>query len=204
MQDSVFETVKSCISMRECAEMLGFSPSRSGFICCPFHGERTASLKLYTDNWHCYGCHAGGDVIEFFRKYKGYSRPIDAAKELATLAGLQLTQYKPIGAHSKPAVPPTPTTGQLIQAFKEWQKEAFYWLRKYKRWMEIIIIELSPKQGAEQLHPLFAECLRNKEFVDYALDTLAGGTDSEKLYLYKYFRKDVNEIVQRTHQIFRE
>jgi hypothetical protein len=44
-------------------------PNRSGFIECPFHNEKTASCKVFPDNrWHCFGCSADGDVIDFVMK----------------------------------------------------------------------------------------------------------------------------------------
>ena len=40
-----------------------------GFVLCPFHNERTASLRVFPDNhFHCFGCGAHGDSIEFVRK----------------------------------------------------------------------------------------------------------------------------------------
>lgn len=41
---------------------------RDGFACCPFHGEKTPSMKVYRkeNRWWCYGaCATGGDVIDF-------------------------------------------------------------------------------------------------------------------------------------------
>ena len=42
------------------------TPNRGGFILCPFHHEKTPSCKIYEENnhWHCFGCGAGGDVID--------------------------------------------------------------------------------------------------------------------------------------------
>ena len=41
--------------------------------CCPFHGEGTPSFKLDDRQgewlWKCFGCGAGGDVIEFVEKF---------------------------------------------------------------------------------------------------------------------------------------
>lgn len=54
--------------MRDAAEHYGFTPNRSGFISCPFHDEKTASLKLYENSFYCFGCGAGGDVITFVAK----------------------------------------------------------------------------------------------------------------------------------------
>lgn len=44
---------------------------RDGFTCCPFHGEKTPSMKVYRkeNRWWCYGaCNAGGDVIDFLMR----------------------------------------------------------------------------------------------------------------------------------------
>src|SRR5690606_6007088 len=40
---------------------------------CPFHEDRSPSLNLYpeTQSFHCFGCGAGGDVIDFVRRAEG-------------------------------------------------------------------------------------------------------------------------------------
>jgi len=41
---------------------------------CPFHKERTASFVIYPDNsYHCFGCGAHGNAIDFLIKKLGYS-----------------------------------------------------------------------------------------------------------------------------------
>ena len=67
------DQVKSLVTIQEVAEHYGFHPNRAGYICCPFHREKTASLKLYSDQrgWCCFGCHAGGTVIDFVMKLFG-------------------------------------------------------------------------------------------------------------------------------------
>ena len=62
------EEIKATTSMRDVVERYGFRPNRAGFINCPFHdGDRTASLKIYPDSFHCYGCGAHGDIFDFVR-----------------------------------------------------------------------------------------------------------------------------------------
>lgn len=65
------EVIRSSISMLDVAKHIGMEVNRSGYARCPFHPENTASLRLYGGNkgWHCYGCHAGGDVISFVMQY---------------------------------------------------------------------------------------------------------------------------------------
>lgn len=48
----------------------------NGNILCPLHGDnKTPSLHLYhdTNTFYCFGCQAGGDVINFVQKLKGLS-----------------------------------------------------------------------------------------------------------------------------------
>lgn len=62
------EAIKLKLSTRMVAERYGLNPDRSGFISCPFHADKTPSLKVYDQPGHgffCYGCGAGGSVIDF-------------------------------------------------------------------------------------------------------------------------------------------
>lgn len=41
---------------------------------CPFHTENHASFFIYPDNsYHCFGCSAHGNAIDFFIKKFGYT-----------------------------------------------------------------------------------------------------------------------------------
>ena len=59
------EEIKEAYSMRDVLERYGIRPNRSGFIRCPFHKEKTASMKIYKDSYYCFGCGAHGDVFDF-------------------------------------------------------------------------------------------------------------------------------------------
>lgn len=60
--------------MRDVVDMYGLSPNRAGFIRCPFHnGDHTASMKIYRDNFHCFGCGADGDIFKFVMLMDGLS-----------------------------------------------------------------------------------------------------------------------------------
>ncbi len=63
--------IKERISMDEILEMYGFSVDKKGFICCPFHSEKTPSFKSYSGSkgYHCFGCGEHGGVIDFVMKY---------------------------------------------------------------------------------------------------------------------------------------
>lgn len=60
------EELKQTYSMRDILSRYGYQPNRAGFISCPFHqGDRSASLKVYEHDFHCFGCHENGDIFKF-------------------------------------------------------------------------------------------------------------------------------------------
>lgn len=59
------EEIKQSVSMREVVERYGIYIDRKGFCCCPFHKEKTASMKIYKDSYNCFGCGANGDIFSF-------------------------------------------------------------------------------------------------------------------------------------------
>lgn len=63
------EEIKSTYSMRKIVERYGLHPNRAGFIQCPFHkGDHDASMKIYKDSYHCFGCGANGDIFTFIQR----------------------------------------------------------------------------------------------------------------------------------------
>lgn len=60
---------------------------------CPFHGEKTPSFNVYTENgsFYCFGCGAGGDVISFIMRIENLDY-VDAVKYLAQRAGLEMPE----------------------------------------------------------------------------------------------------------------
>ena len=60
---------------------------------CPFHGEKTPSFNIYTENgsFYCFGCGVGGDVISFIMKIENLDY-VDAVKFLAQRAGMAMPE----------------------------------------------------------------------------------------------------------------
>lgn len=64
------EEIKQSVKMSEILSRYGLRPNRTGFICCPFHKEKSASCKIYDDSFYCFGCGTGGDVFDFVMQYE--------------------------------------------------------------------------------------------------------------------------------------
>ena len=69
------DRIKDAVSMMDICHHYGLPVNRGGFTNCPFHGEKTASLKVFNapgrKGWYCYGCHQGGSVIDFVQRFFG-------------------------------------------------------------------------------------------------------------------------------------
>lgn len=74
-----YNKIKRTISPIEAARRYG--TVKQGFMRCPFHADRTPSLKLYGNYFHCFGCGAHGDVIDLTAGLLGFSKP-EAAMRL--------------------------------------------------------------------------------------------------------------------------
>ena len=65
------QVIRDTVTMDQILQIYGYRTKR-GFMCCPFHGEKEPSLKVYrnTGGWHCFGCERGGSVIDFVMEHE--------------------------------------------------------------------------------------------------------------------------------------
>lgn len=68
---SAAQVIRDQIDMDQILGLYGYK-TKKGFLCCPFHGEKEPSLKVYksTGGWHCFGCGRGGSVIDFVMEHE--------------------------------------------------------------------------------------------------------------------------------------
>lgn len=61
--------------------------------CCPFHSEKTPSFSIKPDDqfFYCFGCHAGGGLIQFVMQTEKLNY-VEAIKSLAQRAGMELPE----------------------------------------------------------------------------------------------------------------
>ena len=64
---------------------------RKLWACCPLHGEKTPSFSVSPDKqlFYCFGCHAGGTVVQFIMDIERLTFP-EAVKYLADRVGMEM------------------------------------------------------------------------------------------------------------------
>lgn len=64
---------------------------RKLWACCPLHGEKTPSFTVSPDKqlFYCFGCHAGGTVVQFVMDIERLSYP-EAIRFLAERVGMEM------------------------------------------------------------------------------------------------------------------
>ncbi len=81
---NIFEDVKDSITTRQAAEMYGIQVRRNGMACCPFHRDKNPSMKV-DRRFHCFGCQADGDVIDFTAQVESMVQADQSEKRPASI-----------------------------------------------------------------------------------------------------------------------
>ena len=82
---SLYQKIKSAITVRQVGEMYGMGPDRRGMVRCPFHSDSHPSMKLNDTYYYCFGCGANGDAIDLTAKLFDLN-PRQAAEKLNDFA----------------------------------------------------------------------------------------------------------------------
>ena len=171
MGTNLFETVKQSVTARDAAQLYGIEVRRNGMACCPFHDDRHPSMKVDT-RFHCFGCGADGDVIDFTSRLYNLS-PKEAAEKLARDFGV---------AYDSQAPPRRRYIRQKSEAQKRKEKREHGWrvLADYYHLLRKWETDYSPRTPDENLHPRFLEAIQKKDYMGYLLDTFLDSSAEER------------------------
>lgn len=167
----LFETVKAVVTTREAAERYGLPVSQGGMAICPFHPDKTPSMKLYEDHFYCFGCGAHGDVIDLTGQLLGLA-PVNAAKQVASDFGIDTgQQYAPKQNRHE------------IHRFREDEMFCFSVLMDYLRLLERWKREYAPVSPEDSIDDRFVEACQMLDRIEYMADVLAVGDFAQRAAL---------------------
>ena len=182
MAENVFEAVKQSVSTREAAAFYGIEVKRNGMACCPFHDDKNPSMKV-DQRFHCFGCGADGDVIDFTAKLFDLS-PKEAAEKLAQDFGLIYDSQVPLRRRYV-------RQKTEAQQFREDRQRCYRILSDYYYLLKKWEADNSPQTPEKEPHPRFVEAIQKKTYVEYLLD----------LFLYESEEEQKAWIAEHTAEI---
>lgn len=172
-----FESVKAAVTPRMAAERYGLPVRQGNMVCCPFHDDRTPSMKLNEEYFYCFGCGAHGDVIALTAQLFDLS-PAEAAKKLAADFGI---------AGQKPSILAKLQRGKS-QA--ELEGRSFRVLGDYLRILQDWKTNCAPQSPEDDIDPRYVEACHMLERIENMLNILTFGTPKERAEVVADLQKD--------------
>ncbi len=170
---SLFQKIKSAITVPQAAKVYGMEPDRRSMVCCPFHSDNTPSMKLNDTYYYCFGCGATGDVIDLTAKLFSLN-PRQAAEKLVHDFGLD------------PDKPPANAIALLLPkrglTDEQWADIA-YCLRVLTDYLDLLHDwqeRYKPATPEEPLDERFVEALHMTETIEHRTDCGAFGPPQQK------------------------
>ena len=170
---SLYQTVKSAITVRQVGEMYGMEPDRHDMVCCPFHSDNHPSMKLNDTYYYCFGCGATGDVIDLTAKLFSLN-PRQAAEKLVHDFGLD------------PDKPPANAIALLLPKrglTDEQRADVAYCLRVLTDYLDLLHDwreRYKPTSPEEPQDERFVEALHMTDLIEHLTDHIAYGTPQQK------------------------
>ena len=165
---NLFMTIKAAVTVKQAAEFYGLKVDHSGMTRCPFHADKTPSMKLNDDYYYCFGCQESGDVIDLVAHLFGLSMG-DAAKKLAYDFGI--------------SPDPTPMAMALPKP-KDPEEDVYHCagvMLAYERHLKKLIETYAPKDPDEEWDARFCAACHKLPRVEATVDDLFSPDMEERM-----------------------
>ncbi len=172
--------IKEMVSTPDLFAFYGFKRNSKGFVSCPFHHEKTASMRVYDGDkgYHCFGCGAhGNDVINFVQQYFDISFS-DAVVKINQDFNLGLPIGKEMNDREREYFEKRHEIAmkkrETEQEFRDRLDSAYD--KAISEWIKLDQQRMSyaPKSPSDSLHPLFVESLKRIDYVSHVIDVIEG------------------------------
>ena len=168
--------------------------------CCPFHDDKHPSMKV-DRRFHCFGCQADGDVIDFTARLFGLNKK-DAA--------LKLAEDFSVGFDAKGHDPPRrrPVKRKISEElrYRQAEQKCFRVLCDYLHLLERWKVEYAPQSPEDELDDRFVEACHMIEYVNDLLDVLMFAELKQRVKAVDMLLKDgtITALEQRLRRLEKE
>lgn len=201
METDIFQLVKQNVTARDAAERYGIKVAGNGMARCPFHPDRTPSMKIDT-RYHCFGCGADGDVISFVGKLFDL-KPIDSARKIAEDFGIPVPDRHKLSVRQKREIRRKRAEGQKVRELEDryhlMEGQFFLILTDYFHQLRMWKENYFPRSPDEEPDWRFAEAIRNMAQIEYVLDCFISGGIPERVEIMNDLWEKVS-IIDRNNQ----
>ena len=187
---NLYEQLKNQLTPKHVTEHYGPSIHRGDMICCPFHDDKTPSMKLYDDHFYCFGCQKSGDVIDLAAQLLGLTN-YEAAKRLAADFGI---------SDEVPTQPVRTTPYEQRRQFHKDEQECYLALLDYFKLLKLWEQKYQPTSQIATPDPRFIEACQMKSYVEYLCDIFITGSTKERVTAIHELKPYLDELRSYTAQ----
>lgn len=187
---NLYEQLKNQLTPKHVTERYGTSIHRGDMICCPFHDDKTPSMKLYDDHFYCFGCQKSGDVI-------------DLAAQLLRLTNYEVAKLLSADFGITDEVPTQPvrtTPYEHSRQFHEDEQECYLALLDYFKLLKLWEQKYQPTSQIATPDPRFIEACQMKSYVEYLCDIFITGSTKERVTAIRELKPYLDELRSYTAQ----
>lgn len=187
---NLYEQLKNQLTPKHVTERYGPPIHRGNMICCPFHDDRTPSMKLYDDHFYCFGCQKSGDVI-------------DLAAQLLRLTNYEVAKLLSADFGITDEVPTQPvrtTPYEHSRQFHEDEQECYLALLDYFKLLKLWEQKYQPTSQIATPDPRFIEACQMKSYVEYLCDIFITGSTKERVTAIRELKPYLDELRSYTAQ----
>ena len=169
-------------------------------VCCPFHDDKHPSMKV-DRRFHCFGCQADGDVIDFAARLFGLNK-----KE----AALKLAEDFSVSFDAKGHDPPRrrPVRRKISEElrYRQAEQKCFRVLCDYLHLLERWKVEYAPQSPEDELDDRFVEACHMIEYVNDLLDVLMFAELKQRVKAVDMLLRDgtITALEQRLRRLEKE
>ena len=193
-----FNLIKRHVTARQAAEIYGLTVRRNGMARCPFHDDKTPSLKL-DERYYCFGCHVTGDAIDFTANFFHIGLR-EAAEKLAadfSLPEAILSGNANMRLRKRQAAP--------AQTAAAARARALAILQRYEALLDAKCRSLAPLDAESEWPPAFIEAMAERDDAAFGISMLTTGTPQQQTDYIQTHREVLNHYEREleSHRRFR-
>lgn len=180
-----FKLIKQHVTARQAAETYGLTVLHNGMARCPFHDDKTPSLKL-DERYYCFGCHATGDAIDFTANFFHIGLR-EAAEKLAvdfSLPEAILSGNANMRLRKRQATQAQTATSVCARALAI--------LQRYEALLDAKCLSLAPRDAESEWPPAFTQAMAERDEAAYGISILTTGTPQQQADYIQTHREVLN------------